>query len=216
MNKRFCKRTAYLIMTVMSLNLMLQGCGSKEEVELQEVDITQYDDPFHDGETNADNVVTAVEVTENSEDDKADEANGNSEDDKAVEVTENSEDDKADEASGNSEDDKADESSVSSEENKADDRSVTEDMAYEGVSNYCHTNYDWSVAEEGSAVMYVEMGEGTETEYEVVFRSYTGAFVHFYVDKRTGIARMIEEVPALEVKSEAGIIDIHDYLKGDN
>ena len=65
-------------------------------------------------------------------------------------------------------------------------------MAYEGVSNYCHSAYDWSIAKENPSIMYVQMGEETDSAYQVVFRSYTGAFVNFYVDKATGTTRMEE------------------------
>lgn len=85
-------------------------------------------------------------------------------------------------------------------------------MAYEGVSNYCHSTYDWSVAEANPAIMGVEMGAETDSTYQVVFRSYTGAFVNFYVDKATGTTRMEEYVPALNVKSDAGAINIFDYI----
>ena len=47
---------------------------------------------------------------------------------------------------------------------------ITAEMAYEGVNNYCHSTYDWSVAEENPSIMYVTMGEETETEYQVIFR----------------------------------------------
>ena len=86
-------------------------------------------------------------------------------------------------------------------------------MAYEGVSNYCHSTYDWSAAEKNPSMMYLEMGEETETEYQVIFRSYTGAFVYFYVEKTNGSTRMVEYVPALDVKSEAGTINLFDYYK---
>ena len=89
---------------------------------------------------------------------------------------------------------------------------ITADMAYEGVSNYCHSAYDWSVAEDNPAIMGLEMGEETDTEYQVVFRSYTGALVYFHVDKASGSTRMVEYVPALDITEEAGTIDIHDYL----
>ena len=92
-------------------------------------------------------------------------------------------------------------------------RQITEDMAYEGVNNYCHSEYDWSIAKDNPDIMYVQMGEETETEYEVIFRSYTGAFVHFYVDKKTGTTRIVEKVPALDVEDEAGTINLFDYLK---
>ena len=85
-------------------------------------------------------------------------------------------------------------------------------MAYEGVSNYCHSEYDWSPAEDDSSMMSLEMGDETETEYQVVFRSYTGALVYFYVDKASGTTRMTEYVPALDIRSEAGTIELFDYL----
>ena len=90
---------------------------------------------------------------------------------------------------------------------------ITAEMAYEGVSNYCHSAYDWSLAEDNPSMMYVEMGEETESEYQVVFRSYTGAFVYFYVEKTSGTTKMVECVPALDIKEEAGTIDIFEYLE---
>ena len=89
---------------------------------------------------------------------------------------------------------------------------ITAEMAYEGVSNYCHSEYDWSIAEGNPSIMYVEMGEETDSAYQVVFRSYTGAFVNFYVDKTSGTTRIEEYVPTLDVRNEAGTIDIFDYL----
>jgi hypothetical protein len=57
------------------------------------------------------------------------------------------------------------------------------------------------------------MGEETDSAYEVVFRSYTGAFVHFYVDKASGATKIVEKVPSLNVEEEAGTINLFDYLK---
>ena len=90
---------------------------------------------------------------------------------------------------------------------------VTAEMALEGVSNYCHSEYDWSVADENPDLMSVTMGEETETEYKVVFRSYTGALVNFYVDKSSGSTRKVEYVPALDLESEAGTINLFDYIE---
>lgn len=89
---------------------------------------------------------------------------------------------------------------------------ITAEMAYEGVNNYCHSNYDWSIAADNPSMMSVTMGEETTSEYQVIFRSYTGALVYFYVDKTSGKTRMVESVPALEVDSAAGTIDLKDYL----
>ena len=92
-------------------------------------------------------------------------------------------------------------------------RTITADMAFEGVNNYCHKEYDWSVAKDNPDIMYVEIGKETDSAYQVVFRSYTGAFVHFYVDKTSGTTRMVERVPSLNVEEDAGTINLFDYLK---
>ena len=90
--------------------------------------------------------------------------------------------------------------------------SITKEIAYEGVYNYCHSAYDWSVAEDNPDIMYLETGEETETEYQVIFRSYTGTFVYFRVDKSSGITKLTECVPSLGIEEDAGTIDLYDYL----
>lgn len=127
--------------------------------------------------------------------------------------------------------------SCGSKDTKGSQSKITAEMAYEGVSNYCHSEYDWSIAKDNPDIMYVQMGEETDSAYQVFFRSYTGAFVNFYVNKASGITRMEEYVPTLDVKtaikreqnqacldsaeheqfrtefkSDAGTIDIFDYL----
>ena len=89
---------------------------------------------------------------------------------------------------------------------------ITSEIAFEGVNNYCHNTYDWSVAEDNQPIMYIEMGEETDTTYQVVFRSYTGAFVYFYVNKKSGITKMEEYVPTLDIRDEVGSINIFDYI----
>lgn len=100
-------------------------------------------------------------------------------------------------------------------DNKATQNHISEGMAYDGVYNYCCSTYDWSIAEDNPDIMYLEMGEETESEYQVIFRSYTGAFVYFYVDKLSGITRLTEYVPNLEIQEEAGTINLYDYLESD-
>ena len=93
------------------------------------------------------------------------------------------------------------------------DNRVTAENAFEGVNKYCHDVYDWSAANENPSIMNVEMGAESDSAYEVVFRSYTGATVHFYVDKKTGNTRIVEKVPNLNIENEAGTIDLSDYLE---
>ena len=85
---------------------------------------------------------------------------------------------------------------------------LTAEMALQGVSNYCHEAYDWSAAAENPELMSVTLGKETETEYEVIFRSYTGSYVYFHVDKASGETRMTEVVPTLGIEEDAGSIQI--------
>lgn len=91
--------------------------------------------------------------------------------------------------------------------------SMTSEMAYEGVNNYCHSEYDWSIAKENPDMMSVVMGDDMESEYKVIFRSYTGALVYFYVDKASGNTRIVEHVPTLNIENEVGTINLFDYLE---
>lgn len=97
-------------------------------------------------------------------------------------------------------------------ENESAAAGITAEMALEGVDRYCRETYDWSTP----SGMYVELGEETENEYQVKFRSYTGAFVYFYVDKTSGETRLVEAVPELNVEEDAGTIDLFDYLETKN
>ena len=95
-------------------------------------------------------------------------------------------------------------------------RTITKEMAFEGVNNYCHKEYDWSVAKDNPDIMYVQMGEETDPAYQVLFRSYTGAFVHFYVDKTSGKTRIVEKIPSLNVEEKIGSINLYDYIEKKN
>ena len=105
--------------------------------------------------------------------------------------------------------------SCSSKSTKESQSKITAEMALEGVNNYCHSEYDWSMAKDNPDIMGVQMGEDSDSAYQVVFRSYTGAFVNFYVDKTSGTTRMEEYVPNLNVRNDVGTIDIFDYIDKD-
>ena len=90
---------------------------------------------------------------------------------------------------------------------------ITQEMAYAGVNNYCHITYDWSIAEEIPDIMYVVNWDETETEYVVMFRSYTGAHELFYVDKASGVTRIVFYEPVQQKETDEGTINIWDYLE---
>ena len=88
---------------------------------------------------------------------------------------------------------------------------VTADMAYEGVSTYCQLEYGWRPGQ-GEYGAELTVGEETDTEHQLAFRSYTGAIVRFFIDKASGLTRMKEYVPALDVEQDAGSFDLFEYL----
>lgn len=102
--------------------------------------------------------------------------------------------------------------SCNSKSTKESQSKITAEMALEGVNNYCHSEYDWSMAKDNPDIMGVQMGEDSDSAYQVVFRSYTGAFVNFYIDKTSGTTRMEEYVPNLNVRNDVGTIDIFGYI----
>ncbi len=105
------------------------------------------------------------------------------------------------EPSGNSE--------VAIVEPSSSETQLTEEKAYEAIQNYCNETYGYTPE---SSSMYIEIGDEIDNEYQMRFRSYTGAFVYFYIDKATGDARMVEKVPDLDVEEESGTINVFDYL----
>ena len=98
------------------------------------------------------------------------------------------------------------------ENTTTEERIITKEMAYEGVNNYINSIFGENISEEERALMSVTNGEETETWYEIVFRSYTGAHQYFYVDKVAGNTRILEENPVENTKEEIGIININEYL----
>ena len=90
---------------------------------------------------------------------------------------------------------------------------ITQAIAYEAIKNYCDENYFSNATEDERSMMYVDIGDETEIEYKIIFRSYTGSFIYFYVNKLTGIARVVDFVPLLDIEEESGTINIRDYIK---
>lgn len=107
-------------------------------------------------------------------------------------------------------------STVTPESTAAREQTITEDMAYEGVNNYCRKMYDWSIAEELPEIMYVVRYDETDSEYVVMFRSYTGAHEYFYVDKTTGMTRMTFRDYGLNDEEDGGTMNLWDYLDAEN
>ncbi len=110
-----------------------------------------------------------------------------------------------------------DQGAVTSENTETDDTDagqsgteITKEMALEGTGNYCRLAYGWTGGDgDGS---YLSSGDETDSELIVVFRSYTGTVVTFFVEKADGSTRITEYVPILSTETEAGTIDLFDYI----
>ena len=88
--------------------------------------------------------------------------------------------------------------------------SLTRDMAYEGVSSYCISAYGSD--EQGNAYTVNSEEYDTDSEYAVKFRSTTGAFTYFYVNRETGDTRIVQINPIDNSEEYAGTINVYDYL----
>ena len=187
----------YLILAF-ALCVVLSGCGEKSEISSKGESMNVSADTASDEGASVHNDDTGIASDNNSQEDtKQEESNkDNNQSDAQIESTASTGDTTA--------------SSVDAV--PSDTTAITQDMAYQGVDNYCHQEYDWSIAEDNPDIMYVYLGEETDTEYLVIFRSYTGSFVYFYVNKSTGLTRMVDVVPLMDLEEESGTINIYDYL----
>lgn len=102
------------------------------------------------------------------------------------------------------------ESSLQTEAAKTD--GITPEMALAGISRYCGAFFGAEPAEGSAFAAGLELKEETESEYQLEYRSYTGAVTYFYVDKESGETRTEEYVPALGLRSEGETFALSAYL----
>ena len=110
-------------------------------------------------------------------------------------------------------------------EYKVSDEAVTEDVQIErinddqamtAIKNYCHmTNPDLeNIEKEGEYPVYWEVISSDENEIVVLFRSYTGAQIRYYIDPVLGDTYVTEFVPQITNEEEKTDeeFNIRDYL----
>ena len=192
MRKRLCA-----LVLICAVGMVLQGCGSKNETT---------------DSKKSENAKATTEAQETTTEETTTEA-AKEETTESQQATTEAASAKTTESQKESTTEAKKESTTEAQEVDPLNMNVTKEQAYDGVNNYCHSNYDWSVAEDNPSIMYVEMGEETEEEYVVIFHSYTGSIVYFNVDKRSGRVNMSEYVPSLDVTDQAGSFNLFEYLK---
>ena len=192
MRKRLCA-----LVLICAVGMVLQGCGSKNETT---------------DSKKSENAKATTEAQETTTEETTTEA-AKEETTESQQATTEAASAKTTESQKESTTEAKKESTTEAQEVDPLNMNVTKEQAYDGVNNYCHSNYDWSVAEDDPSMMYLEMGEETEEDYLVIFHSYTGSIVYFNVDKRSGRVNMSEYVPSLDVTDQAGSFNLFEYLK---
>ncbi|MCR5015754.1 MAG: hypothetical protein K6A75_04180 [Ruminococcus sp.] len=105
---------------------------------------------------------------------------------------------------------------ASAEQSEAKAEALTEEQALNAVKNYCFTqNPDLkSKAESAEYNVYWDVTTNDANEIVVLFRSYTGAQIRYYIDPVSGAAYTTELVPGIideEQRTEESL-NVRDYL----
>ena len=96
------------------------------------------------------------------------------------------------------------------------ENTLSDEQALTAIRNYCiRNNPDLeNIANEGEYPTYWEVTASSETEVVVLYRSYTGAQVRYYIDRATGSTYVTEFVPGItpeEARTEE-TLNVRDYL----
>ena len=94
---------------------------------------------------------------------------------------------------------------------------LTDDQILSAVKNYCHiSNPDLKdIEEKGEYPVYWEVAPSDGNETVILFRSYTGAQVRYYVDPATGetyVTEFVEGITSEEERTDESF-NIKDYLE---
>lgn len=95
-------------------------------------------------------------------------------------------------------------------------KTITEQQALDAIMKYCYSeNPDLeSIVEEGEYPVYWDASGSSESEMVIVFRSYTGAIVRYYIDRSTGDTYVTEFVPGITDDEERTdeVFNVKDYM----
>ena len=99
---------------------------------------------------------------------------------------------------------------------QTDSEALSEDQALDAIKNYCFTNNPElkNMASSDEYTIYWNVTSNTANEIVVLFRSYTGAQIRYYIDPVSGAAYTTELVPGIideEQRTEESL-NVRDYL----
>ena len=94
---------------------------------------------------------------------------------------------------------------------------ISDDQAITAIKNYCHiSNPDLeNIEKEGEYPVYWEVQSSDENEIVVLFRSYTGALIRYYIDPVSGDTYVTEFVPGITSEEEKTDeeLNVKDYME---
>ena len=96
------------------------------------------------------------------------------------------------------------------------DAKISDDQAINAIKNYCHvSNPDLeNIEKEGEYPVYWEVQSSDENEIVILFRSYTGAQIRYYIDPVSGDTYVTEFVPGITSEEEKTdeVLNVKDYM----
>lgn len=95
-------------------------------------------------------------------------------------------------------------------------KKINNENALSAIKNYCYINYPdlKDMEESDDFTTYFEVEKDENEEIVVLFRSYTGAQVRYYIDVESGETYVTEFVPYITEKEEKTdeTFNIRDYI----
>ena len=94
---------------------------------------------------------------------------------------------------------------------------ITEEQATQAIHDYCIESFPDLANMEGSDdyTLYWESSTNENGEIVVLYRSYTGALIRYYVNPETGETYVTEQVPGIidEEQRTEETLNVKDYIK---
>ena len=101
-------------------------------------------------------------------------------------------------------------------DNKISDGKISDEQALSAIKNYCLKNNPdlESVMNSQDAPVYWDISSSDDKEIVVLFRSYTGALVRYYIDRGSGATYVTEYVEGITPEEERTdeSFNVRDYL----
>ena len=97
------------------------------------------------------------------------------------------------------------------------EKKITDEQAVSAIQKYCYLNNPdlESIVNDGEYDVYWDVEACTDFEIVVLFRSYTGANIRYYIDRLSGVTHVTESVPGItdgEDQSDE-VLNVWDYIE---